>query len=650
MPCFEVVFSKGIGFRFSPHLDDKANVRPAKPGELVEGTLVSDGQWLELSTGEGLFLPLRAPNGSELLRPVFEDSAGISKSGKSAPWQCGDEPPAFEVAPPAPQQASGRSDELAALDKKFDQKVSNRRPLPGRPSGSSRPGAVTHSSRNSPLGQMANSHDQHTAYMHEFRDALEDMGADTRNDPFLNRYAPVGGAIDAVHTRPGSASGSRPSSRSGSAGLAGRRMSGTPGGSGGADARLSAPSSQPRSGSGASSRSVSRPGSGGTSDALTMCGSVLISRSAASGTVGRWSDGPQNAIVPVQEWTSVKHGQEVRNRASSGRVIDVSDRNVLCMSVLGEKAILGSADHALKEVNIRAGQQLRNLYTKRFGHSEWVTSVSHCPDGRIVSGAQDSKVCLWNASGVSCVDMTGHLGAISRVRVDGQGKLAISASYDRTLGVWDLKAKRSVASCTGHNAPVLDFVWWDNIVASGDRSGVVKLWDTNHIACTGTLKGHKGHITAMLAVPDGDGIPTVVTGAQDGQLRVWDLRQKLNTHTMACHPGGAVNDLGITLRRDVPLLVSTGADGRVMILEPRAGYRPLHEIGGLTQDFLYSLLVLDNIAFVGDGRGQVTALDLDRGEKKYVLNAGENAIRCLGATSSSLICSGDDGNAVIFDF
>lgn len=377
---------------------------------------------------------------------------------------------------------------------------------------------------------------------------------------------------------------------------------------------------------------------------------MVVSRSAVSGTEGRWSEGPRNAIVPVKEWVSVKHGREAQNKVSSGRVIDVSDRNVLCMSVLGEKAVLGSADHGIKEVNIRAGQLLRNLYTKRFGHTEWVTTVSHCPDGRIVSGAQDSKLCLWSASGVNCADLTGHLGAISRVRVDGQGKLAISASYDRTLGVWDLRAKRSMASCSGHNAPVMDFVWWDNVVASGDRSGMVKVWDTNHAQCTGTLKGHSGHITAMLAMPDGEGVPTVITGAQDGHLRVWDLRQRLNTYNMACHPGGAVNDLGVTVKRDNPLVVSTGADGRVLILEPRSSYAPLHELAGLTEDFLYSLLVLDSVAFVGDGWGQVTCIDLQSGQKKYVLAAGENAIRCLGATAASLICAGDDGNAVIFDF
>jgi len=98
------------------------------------------------------------------------------------------------------------------------------------------------------------------------------------------------------------------------------------------------------------------------------------------------------------------------------------------------------------------------------------------------------------------------------------------------------------------------------------------------------------------------------------------------------------------------LVVSTGADGRLLVLEPRAGYRPIHELAGLTEDFLYSLLVLDAVAFVGDGRGKVSCVDLQDGQKRYVLEAGENAIRCMAASTSSLICAGDDGNAVIFDF
>lgn len=339
---------------------------------------------------------------------------------------------------------------------------------------------------------------------------------------------------------------------------------------------------------------------------------------------------------------------------------------------------MGSADHGLKEVDVRAGQVMRNLYTKRFGHTEWVTSVSHCPDGRIISGGMDSKLCLWSATGVSCVDLVGHLGSISRVRTHADQPLAVSAGYDRVLRAWDLRSKTEVACCTGHDAPVLDFIWANDVIASGDRAGTVRIWDAcraKHIAC---LHGHKGHITAMLALPlDGRAPPRggathteseppgddgggsgrteadpalIATGAQDGQIRIWDLRQRLNTFTLGAHPGGAVNDLGLTLGTSPPVLLSVGADGRLLALDPRMSFCTLFDYGRITEDFVYSLLVLDDIAFTGDGRGRVTCFDLRTGLLKYTLDAGQNAIRCMCATDASLICAGDDGNAIIFDF
>eukprot|EP00812_Abedinium_dasypus_P009236 NODE_2940_length_853_cov_233.342105.p2 GENE.NODE_2940_length_853_cov_233.342105~~NODE_2940_length_853_cov_233.342105.p2 ORF type:complete len:222 (+),score=88.07 NODE_2940_length_853_cov_233.342105:3-668(+) len=219
----------------------------------------------------------------------------------------------------------------------------------------------------------------------------------------------------------------------------------------------------------------------------------------------------------------------------------------------------------------------------------------------------------------------------------------------------------------GHEAPVMDFVWANGVVASGDRSGIVRLWDTARAEPLATLRGHKGHITAMLALPDGcaggggggggdgssggeAGDAVIATGAQDGHIRIWDVRQRLNTFNNMAHPGGAVNELGVTLGVEPPLLVSVGADGRVLALEPRKGYAPLFELKQVTADFVYSLLVLDDLAFTGDGRGRVTCFDLRAGRQRYVLDAGENAVRCLGATASSLVCAGDDGNALIFDF
>jgi len=538
--------------------------------------------------------------------------------------------------------ASAAADEFEALHQKYDKKY-------GRPRGAGRPpntgtAALSRSPEaySSPFGPMATSHDRTTAYLQEYRVGLESMGVDTQDDPHLNAYAPTTQSQDPEVRLPSGArcgkSGLRPDS-CGAPVSEGRRM----------------PGYVPRS-----SRCEPRPSTGGC---LAICGAMVVTRSEASGNGNTWRDGPANAIVPVKEWTSVKHGQEVTNRCSSGRTIDVSDRNILCMSVLGEKAVLASADHGLKEINVRAGQTMRKLYSQRCGHSEWVTTVSHCPDGKVLSGGMDSKLCLWNSTGAACVSLQGHLGSIARVRINAAGTLAMSGAYDRTLRAWDLRSKREVACCTGHTAPVLDFVWADDLVASGDRGGTVMLWDAATAKHISTLKGHKGHITSMLCLPDlnvglnaapaqgGSGTAScVATGAQDGHIRVWDLRQRLNTHNMSAHPGGAVNEIGMTLGTSPPIMVSAGADGRVLIMDPRMNFSPLFQHEDATKDFIYSMLVLDDLVFVGDGRGLVKCFDVRNGQERYTLEAGSNAIRCLGATETSLVCAGDDGNAVIFDF
>lgn len=631
MPRFEVLWPKGISYRTAPDLEAKAQDRhPAKHGDIVIGK-VSDGAWV--ATEEGFYLPLKSPDGKPLLKqkPDFVPWQDISEGAAGAQAQL--------TKPPLPAAAglggygSAKQSELDAFHQKYDAKY-------GRPKGPIAGG---------PFGSMASSHERNASYMQEFRAGLEEMGMDTRDDPYLNAYAPAG-----INSRQSS-----------------RASTQAPVGISGPTMRASSSSASKRSlvmaGAASAGSRAGTPSrdSGTRTGLLSLCGAMVVTRSASSGTGRAWKEGPANAIVPVREWTSVKHGKEVQNSHGSGRVMDVSDRNIICMSVLGDKAVMGSADHGLKEVNIRAGQVLRNLFAKRHGHTEWVTTVSHCRDGRVLSGAMDSKLCLWNAAGVECKELNGHLGSVSRVRTHALRDLAISSGYDRTLRAWDLRSKTEVACCTGHDAPVLDFIWADEVAASGDRGGTVRVWDVSRGEHIAALRGHKGHITAMLALPEscpesnaantapGSARPftsLIATGAQDGHIRIWDLRQCSSAFNLASHVGGAVNELGITMGASPPVLISVGADGRFLVTDPRSSFVPLFDVAGITQDFIYSLLVLDDLAFVGDGRGQVTCFDVRSGQTKYKLNAGQNAIRCIGATETCLICAGDDGNAVMFDF
>ena len=77
----------------------------------------------------------------------------------------------------------------------------------------------------------------------------------------------------------------------------------------------------------------------------------------------------------------------------------------------------------------------------RFGHSERVSTVAHTCEGRVVSGGDDGKLCLWadGGSSVSCEELEPrHRAPVSVLRCDAAAPVAISGSYDHSLRVWDV--------------------------------------------------------------------------------------------------------------------------------------------------------------------------------------------------------------------
>jgi len=159
------------------------------------------------------------------------------------------------------------------------------------------------------------------------------------------------------------------------------------------------------------------------------------------------------------------------------------------------------------------------------------------------------------------------------------------------------------------------------------------VWDLETGKLQRSLKGHKGHVTAVeWFVSPGTGedeaaagasTPLVLTGAQDGHLRVWDLRSESCVANLATHTSdsgsGAVGAIRSTaLASGMDKVVTFGADKAVVVHDPRAGFA---EAWRWTEhrDFPYSLEVAGPLVFSGDGQGMLLAHDLDSGRLLYVV-------------------------------
>ena len=82
---------------------------------------------------------------------------------------------------------------------------------------------------------------------------------------------------------------------------------------------------------------------------------------------------------------------------------------IICMAIRENEIVTGSEDHGIKCTDLNTLRVTRELYTKKYGHTEFVTTLAHVPtDGRILSGGMDSKLCLWTSKGVKCDELLGH--------------------------------------------------------------------------------------------------------------------------------------------------------------------------------------------------------------------------------------------------
>lgn len=334
----------------------------------------------------------------------------------------------------------------------------------------------------------------------------------------------------------------------------------------------------------------------------------------------------------------------------AGDVLDASGRPLTCMdlSADGSRLVVGGTDHGLVDVDTTAMRARRKLYTKTQGHTEWVSCCRLLADGRIVSGGLDSKICLWTPSGPArCAELLGHTASVAAVEVASDGTTIASASYDKTLRIWDTRAPaRGACQCVlaQHTAPVMQLCFRGEVLATGDRSGHVVRWNIATGQGSALRSWHKGHVTAL----DSDGCHSLVSGGTDGVVRMADSRSESAVVARRRHTG-AVNELSMhTLPSGYDVVATAGADGRLTVLEPRKGLESLYTFAHRT--FIYSMLSHAHLLLAGDGDGQLIAYDMIRGKCAYGLGANRAAVRCIRATDTMLFAAGDDGSVIKYAF
>ncbi|GAB2736387.1 hypothetical protein [Streptomyces bullii] len=177
--------------------------------------------------------------------------------------------------------------------------------------------------------------------------------------------------------------------------------------------------------------------------------------------------------------------------------------------------------------------------------------------------------------------LRGHTGAVYLTSFSPDGRLLATASYDRTVRLWDVsdrtRPKPLGAPLTGPTSWVSSAVFSPDgrtLAAAGD-DGTIRLWDVRdpgRPSPIGTpLAGHQGTIYLVAFSPDGH---TLAAAGEDGTVRLWDVTGPGRPEELGALTGHTAAVRTVAFSPDGRLLAAGGDDNTVRLWDTADPRRP----------------------------------------------------------------------------
>ncbi len=264
--------------------------------------------------------------------------------------------------------------------------------------------------------------------------------------------------------------------------------------------------------------------------------------------------GPRyDAALTREERRSITNG--IWCCQNCGRLIDADDSGHTVDSLRSWK--LESEARAASDIAvIAAGSPVVRLQKVLTGHQSYVWDVVVTPDGRVaVSASNDCTLRVWDlASGLPRNVLTGHQSWVCSAAINQAGTVIAAGACDGTVRWWMLGTGEPVASLTA-SASDAKVAWMPNEqLVVGDSSGTVSVWDIQGLDAT-LLHSHQPHDAAILKVVT-LGAHEIATASADATAKVWDPFSGTVRLTLEGHAGD-VNSVAVDALSEVAITGAT---------------------------------------------------------------------------------------------
>lgn len=219
--------------------------------------------------------------------------------------------------------------------------------------------------------------------------------------------------------------------------------------------------------------------------------------------------------------------------------------------------------------------QTESYILKQQGHYYDMNCLAFSPDDggqHIVTGGDDGKVKLWNASSGFCfVTFSEHSAPVTAVEFAKQGSVIFSASLDGTVRAFDLVRYRNFRTFQPPQPVQFNSLAVDPsgeiVCAAGNGAASegfeIYVWSTQTGKIVEVLTGHEGPVSALSFSPGGD---RLASASWDATVRTWELYGRKSGASEAMSVGGA-DGLSVAWKPDGSHVAVSNLKGQILIFD-----------------------------------------------------------------------------------